>query len=384
MSTNHKQITTVILVLTVISITLTIVMGIRGPKKIKHKNLWSKLSCEAPPPQKIETLFNKNLSLLSTKIINSKSTPNRSHVQETIPQPVNNALYNQPIADLPWESVEMPLAPDVKRNVLNEIQTSLQTLSDPNNLELKTSIYQKVCDRYSNSPESLAVANQIAIYLCESGQFSDAVNWCKHILAQADSQSIGGYVRINLALAYLDLGRVSEAQDILNTVLNHNMLEDGNADNHTMNFIATGVLGNIHEIHGEYGPASELYQNAFNRGVALMQKYPDQTWPILYTGMTYVWRLNLLLEKNDEMALGEAMALREDFLKNIPLIRWTWQQHRYFRDAISPYIQTNFTIKSDNATKVLPYKRQQESIINQNKKTKLKQNDSTLNSMCKM
>ena|GEM_PF-3639413 len=348
---------------TLLCFILMVITLVRGPKKCAMAlGEWSRLSGQAAPPAEILSVFEHQLVRMSAEPSSQSANPQNEPAlvdanepdgeeQGSHDQTQQTALEtNRPI----WEAVDIPLLSDAASpaaRAFGDCERAAAESPDPNR---KVACYSDFFDRHPSSREALVAASRIARNLRSSGDYRRAIQWYERIVPAASEFGLGDVARLNLALVRLDMDETDAAKALLTDIRGENSAAERDAFAQGVYYVAAGVLGSVLEQEGAMQQASELYRDTCSHGLALMRENPQSVWPAAYAGMTFVWRLNLL--KRDESAdFSEASTLYDDFKGQIPLNRWTWRQHRYFRDVASGRLLPAGRARAANDSPALPH-----------------------------
>jgi hypothetical protein len=173
---------------------------------------------------------------------------------------------------------------------------------------------------------AVRAAHRFGARLREEDRSEEAARLYEQIVPRITCPSLADYASINWALALLDVNEVYAAERLLSTVVQRGHARY-DADGVALGayYVAVGVLGTSLEQRGETHTACRLYEEAFQRGMVLAQEHPERTWPGVYTGIAYLWQLRLLARAGQDMTA--ARTRHEEFLRTVPVNRWTWSQH---------------------------------------------------------
>ena len=215
---------------------------------------------------------------------------------------------------------------------------------DPNGWTDRCPSYEAIVNTYTDATLKVAVANQIGIFLCQQSQLEEAIRWFAHILADADRLKLGHCVRLNMALTYLDLAQTVEARDMLQAILDGTNSAETDPYLWGLYLMAAGIMGNIEQVEHNPERAMECLDQAQRRLEGLSARLPDQAWLAFYAGMVHVWRLRIAAEYSGAEQHPPLDELHEEFLKTVPLGRWTWLQHQVFRDVLERHPPPDATV----------------------------------------
>ncbi len=215
---------------------------------------------------------------------------------------------------------------------------------DPNEWPDRCPSYEGIVNNYPDTALKVAVANQIGVFLCQQSQLGEAVRWFEHILPDADQLKLGHCVRLNMALTYLDLAQTVEAKDMLQVILDGTNPTETDPHLWGLYLMATGIMGNIEQVERNPERAMEHLDRADRRLEVLSAGLPYQTWPAFYTGMVHIWRLRIAVEYGAAGQYPPLAELHEEFLRTVPLSRWTWLQHQVFRDMLERHRLPDATV----------------------------------------
>jgi tetratricopeptide (TPR) repeat protein/DNA-binding CsgD family transcriptional regulator len=119
--------------------------------------------------------------------------------------------------------------------------------------------------QYGNRKEQARITQNIGLVLSEKGDFREAVNTLLNAIAIDSAAHSSGKVYLNVARAYLDLGRIDSARHYANFCLE----EENKKKTGSANIVATvyGILSDIEEHTGNYKDALD-YQMLYSENLA--------------------------------------------------------------------------------------------------------------------